>query len=391
MATTCHMRPLSRRLYDKATEWQPSGSVFEELPFSNKGADSKKQLQAPVRAKSTGSQRGRGDSDSSVVPLPACAAAVSEDAGVPAYARRLPAQSQARNCPLPALDIAPESGMVSASYIHRSQSMPQLGRLDCVDAFAASTAKVHIKTAEAAIPASRLDLMDSSELSIKRSCTAPEMTNRSLEGYGVAFDATEWIDEALGELSATKFLEIRSTGTCTAVVNMQKKSKKAKHTLSSEMGSDEEGTCPRRSRRRPASTGSLRRGMKGRQQESCSLSCDDTLWHTRSKKTLQPLPKVQGASCTEQMISSFEPAAARAVEAQPRPSSAATSKQTIARIADANLWNIGFNDNDCQNDAFLWDCDKEIYCAWGGDVENWGDAFANSSDWGDDAADTLVF
>jgi hypothetical protein len=58
-------------------------------------------------------------------------------------------------------------------------------------------------------------------------------------------------------------------------------------------------------------------------------------------------------------------------EVSSRPASAPTG---CSRAADPNLWNVGFDDNAKGFDDALsvWDDCKDVYCAWGGGDDDWG-------------------
>jgi hypothetical protein len=258
--------------------------------------------------------------------------------------------------------------------------------------------------ADRSILASNLDLIEvidlSPEIIAGLDASRRDFTMRGENVYAVPVDTTAWSSapEALGEPFATKFFEPGATGKCAAITKASRKSKKDKDAAewSAEEALSAEEVFPasrpmsskssRRSRRRPASTGSLRRGSsKGRLLECspCSLSCDDLARPPQSRKTLTPLPKVPECQFPNDQLSN------EGENECPRPQSAPASEQTIARIADADLWNIGFNDNDGYNDPCIWDCDREIFSAWGGTDDCWADDPMHESDWGDDNDDAL--
>jgi hypothetical protein len=263
-------------------------------------------------------------------------------------------------------------------------------------------------------------------LSIDATVPASRLDMASLSGSdkicGVEVNLGEAYQEVLGELFAAKFPEAGASGK-SGVPKTSKKSKKNKEsrTLVGHADGEDCATSPlprtpsvRRSRRRPSSTCGI-----GRREVNCaawspeqppnaifSMSLDDASWQKHSKKALTPLAVAHQArdiDLEEKLTSAGEdeaeleavledeakctrPDSAKTVteqdKAASRPSSADTSKQ-ITTVADPNLWNIGFDDNvngGC--DPCVWDGPTEIYCAWGGDDDNWGGAESDvDADW----------
>lgn len=352
--------------------WHTSWGL-QEFPFSNKQLASTleedviaqavalprtptlsemKKVRAPVRAISTGSLRTRVGT-------------------APLYGRPSAVEAQAvffkTATSLPKL-VAPE-----APELLRAKSLPSFGCSPLVkragtfgaagDAASPSIEQIEdlIDSVGVAIPASRLDMPSARTLSLE---VGPTDTR-----HGVATVATMWDNdpaaEALGELFATKILEagfalkLEAGVAGKSIVKSSKKSKKAKDASAS--GKTGKSKSPWREKS-PSVHNHPRRSSRGRRP--ASTSC------VLAQRAPMPLAVEEDAK----------------LPPQARPSSASPSNKEIARVADADLWNVGFNDN--SNAVYapcFWDAGKEVYNAWGGDDDEWTDLTAsNDVDWGDD-------
>jgi len=306
-----------------------------------------KKVRAPVRAISTGSLRTR----SGTAPLYGRPSAVEAQTVFSKTGTSLPklvapeAPELLRAKSLPNFGFSPEEA--KKSLVKRAGTFGVAG-----DAPSPSIEQIEDVFD---IPASRLDLL--SPKSLKLEVAAADAR------HGLAAVAAMWDNdlaaEALGELFATKVLEAGAAGK--PVVKSSKKSKKAKD--ASTFGKTGKSKSPWRVKSAPDAP---RRSSRGRRPAStgCLLS------------QRAPAPLVVEV---EEDVK---------LPPQARPSSASPSNKEITRVADADLWNVGFNDNINVAQDYapcVWDSGKEVYNAWGGDDDEWTDfAASNDVDWGDD-------
>jgi len=434
-------RPQSRRFYDKVFEWSsPGADSMEELSYSNKNLHSftaasplqddgvsedvrlertriyaeMKRASVVSRSKSTGALRPRMDA------LPIGTLAPIESNARAEAARRRAAQPalasvEAAACALDARAEALIAGEAAPGKLSpgtkasrkvktpSSKARPLDASQEVIDlvqppmppsALGKSKSLPVIEglreLTPPSIPASRLDIIDLSDFDRTPVHDDPEVIEIVSPGHPNH-------NQAFGDMFAAKSLKKSKRIQEAFAPNPQDV---ASARLDGSRAWDEQAeasesvkplgakTPPGRrpSRTRPLTTGCMRRG------ETASIP-EDPSWQGYPKKNMQQFlagqesvkekiirqaPERVLEETEDKLISETELA-----QACSRPMTAGTSKQAKGRLADPNLWNVGFNDNgnDNSGDNSAWDAPKEIYYAWGGDDDDWEALEMKDEDW----------
>jgi hypothetical protein len=275
----------------------------------------------------------------------------------------------------------------------RSQSMPQLGGIqeqvsvmNPMESGATSLSQAVSGSFERGMPACKLDLTD-----LSKKATEAAMTSEDF------FAAVRSDDEDC--MSFEAFSATWATG----------------WTLSKPISTKTGFGQPSR-RRRPASTcstHSLHRNEAKTRHMPVSSRGEDLWLRNHCRMVLEPLPpaqkkrvdeKLSNTQTTNKTLEVLETMQHRIakvpedefthdiehVEAMEIPALASPlppiPPSPAPTITD---WNIGFDDTDGLRDFCTWDVHTEIYSAWGGDGDDWGDGSSFDCHWGDDPSDAM--